>query len=104
VGTIIFLNRVELSLTHSLINLACGAVETTFDLLFAFCCTRSLQRLDREIGVDPKVKTISAHGLIASASQLVAYVCATLGGYGAVAFHEAELDLAKKRVELQGYE
>ncbi|KAJ3247300.1 hypothetical protein HDU77_008633 [Chytriomyces hyalinus] len=77
----IFLNRAEFSLTHSLINLACGAVETTFDLLFAFCCTRSLQRLNQEIGVDPKVKTISAHGLFASASQLAAYASAILGSY-----------------------
>ncbi|KAJ3242899.1 hypothetical protein HDU77_010631, partial [Chytriomyces hyalinus] len=38
-------------------------------------------RLNLDIGVDPKVKTISAHGLFASASQLAAYVCATLGGY-----------------------
>ncbi|KAI8844122.1 hypothetical protein BJ741DRAFT_574034 [Chytriomyces cf. hyalinus JEL632] len=96
VMNIIFLNRLEYSLTHSLINLGCGAVETVFDLLFAFCCTRSLQRLNEEIGVDPKVKTISAHGLIASASQLVAYV--------ALAFHEAELDLAKNRIQFQGYQ
>ncbi|KAJ3226734.1 hypothetical protein HDU78_010310, partial [Chytriomyces hyalinus] len=57
-----------------------------------------------EIGVDPKVKTISAHGLFASASQLAAYASAILGSYCAVAFHEAELDLAKKRLELQGYQ
>ncbi|KAI8844121.1 hypothetical protein BJ741DRAFT_574033 [Chytriomyces cf. hyalinus JEL632] len=81
VSHVIFLNRMEVEMADIIINLACGAVETMFDLLFAFCCTRSLQRLNQEIGVNAKVKTISAHGLIASASQLAAYVCAILGSH-----------------------
>ncbi|KAJ3225696.1 hypothetical protein HDU81_007701 [Chytriomyces hyalinus] len=75
---VILLNRPELDQAVSIINLACGAVETMFDLLFAFCCSRSLKRLGQSIGVNAKVKTISAHGLFASASQLVAYMSAIL--------------------------
>ncbi|KAI8844120.1 hypothetical protein BJ741DRAFT_590108 [Chytriomyces cf. hyalinus JEL632] len=74
----ILVNRPEMDLAVKYINLACGAVETIFDLLLAFCCSRSLKRLGQSIGVNAKVKTISAHGLFASASQLIAYTSAIL--------------------------
>ncbi|KAJ3225697.1 hypothetical protein HDU81_007702 [Chytriomyces hyalinus] len=85
---VIFLNRVEVELADGIIKLASGAVETLFDLLFAFCCTRALQRLTQDIGVNPKVKTISAHGLFASASQLLAYVCAILPDHAVTGIDE----------------
>ncbi|KAI8841402.1 hypothetical protein BJ741DRAFT_429784 [Chytriomyces cf. hyalinus JEL632] len=71
---IIFPINASLNITNRSLNLACGGIQTLFDLMFVFCWTRALYRMSQCIGPNPKLMTIAAHGVFASASQLLSYV------------------------------
>ncbi|KAJ3230163.1 hypothetical protein HDU81_004739 [Chytriomyces hyalinus] len=71
---IIFPFNARLNIANRSLNLACGGIQTLFDLLFMFCWTRALNRMSQCIGPNPKLMTIATYGVFASASQLLSYV------------------------------